>query len=258
MAQAQKICVRNCPGEAPHLCFFGVGHTFLGEAVSNRCVLQEDGSESIVSHVHPERWQYRPPHPHDKYRDIRSHQKGILRGVCRDVGESHLGFIKTDGDRHDPSKSLAKHLREAAHHHSIAKQRPFLKWIVGINPKNGSFAYFGFLDKQPIPEATAKRLGNEILRDFEARGLRPEVFPSENSPQVRLPFRPDQIYLIGDEIASGLEAMQKFWEWDGRLPSWAKIKAEITKAYAALPYVAQRMKHLMMLRREARRNKHPI
>jgi hypothetical protein len=220
-----------------HLCFHGVGHTFLGEKVSNKLFLKDDGTEGIVSTVKPERWQYRPPHPHDQYRDVRSHQKGMLRGICRGVGETHIGFIKTDGDRHSPSKTLKAHLREAILHHAISRQRPFLKWVVGINPNNGSFAYFGFLDKQPIPEATGKKLGNEILGDFKSHGMKPEVFPSTNSAQVRLPFRPDQIYLIGDEVASGLDAIQTFWEWDGHTAPWSNIKAEIATAYAALPYV---------------------
>ena len=121
-------------------------------------------------------------------------------------------------------------------------------------------SYFGFIGRKPILAEKAKQQANALKDRLDQRGVRVEVFPSTNCPQVRLPWRPDKLYLLGDKVyqPGDDQLLIDFWNWDGSLPSWDVLKAEIVRACANLPYVAPSIAKLMMLRREARRNKHPI
>ena len=107
----------------------------------------------------------------------------------------------------------------------------------GNQPHQRLFAYFGFLDKQPIPKRWPRGWAMRFLRDFEARGMKPRSSPARTrrrcaspSDRTKSPDRGrDRLGAGGDAEVLGM----------GRqTPLLAKIKAEITKAYAALPYVA--------------------
>jgi hypothetical protein len=246
--QSKKSPLVKAQERLQWLCYFGVGEKYLGECQAEY-ELQDDGSEACTQGFEPRRWRWdkRKAHPHDQYKEIREHRlncrnvrKNGLRGVCRDVGETHVPFIKLDGDRHSAQISVPDHLREAVALYSEAKRHPLCSWLSEVNPNDGSVSFFGFIGRRPIPEDKAKQEANSLKERLEQRGVKVEVFPSTNCPQARLPWRPDKVYILGNKVyqPGDDQLLLDFWTWDGSLPSWTVIKGEILKACANLPYVA--------------------
>lgn len=120
-----------------------------------------------------------------------------------------------------------------------------------VNPRNGSAKFFGSTGR-PIPENTAKDIGNEIHDALKAAGLgMREVFPA-NGPKVFLPCRPDKVTIIDSGVVPKISRRRRhgdpvecysavaFWKWTktGRSYDEATLIETLAAACRGLPDVA--------------------
>tara|TARA_R110002167_G_scaffold77944_8_gene216075 strand:- start:1837 stop:3630 length:1794 start_codon:yes stop_codon:yes gene_type:complete len=128
---------------------------------------------------------------------FRNHITGDQKGIVADAETKLVPFITVDIDRHDASVSswrhqeiailIGRHLCKIAH----------IKWIVEVNPKNGSAKFFGFrragdhfLSKDA--QSLASNIRHELIELNLCHDRNIEVFP-DNCKAVFLPLRRDKI-----------------------------------------------------------------
>ncbi|MEN6367811.1 MAG: hypothetical protein ABFC88_13455 [Thermoguttaceae bacterium] len=187
------------------LFYFGCGSKYLGWDFG--CSqLMDDGSWKLTKAPGPRVW----PTPTDSTDRVRwspvwLHLKGCPRGVCRGQNERFVPFISVDLDRHDGTVQSKAHFQSVIETGRLLKGRfGYLKWLVEVNPKNGSTKYFGFTGR-PIPIEYANALSQNISECLVANGIGPrEVFPF-NSPQVFLPMRAGKTTIIDNGILEKCE-----------------------------------------------------
>jgi hypothetical protein len=136
--------------------------------------------------------------PEDKIRwnPVWEHLKGCPRGVCRGRNEKFLPFVSVDLDRHDGTVSTKIHINNVLKTgRLLRKHYGCLRWLVEVNPQNGSSKFFGFKNR-PIPVTEANEISRNIHNLLIEAGIgKREVFP-HNSPQVFLPFRTGKTTII--------------------------------------------------------------
>lgn len=187
------------------LCYFGCGSKYLGWDFG--CSqLMEDGSWNLTKAPGPRVW----PSPTDstdrvRWNPVWDHLKGCPRGVCRGHSERFIPFISVDLDRHDGTVQAKAHFQSVIKTGRLLKERfGYLKWLVEVNPKNGSTKFFGFTG-HPIPIDYANRLSQQIHQSLVDNGVGSrEVFPF-NSPQVFLPMREGKITIIDNGVLAKAE-----------------------------------------------------
>lgn len=213
------------------LCYTGIGDKFLGWKLGAYEV-QDDGTEELVSGDHPIYldWSKRRCHPHDDYRETRRHFKGLLHGICRDQGETHLPGIAVEHDRHSGHVHVEDHVSSLKRIWGLLTgSYASFQWLTEINLFNGSTRFWGFENRLPIPVDRATEIGNEIRKTLERMGIKHECFPSTNCAAVMLPLRPDKLYLTDQGV---IESCTEFYSWNGHAASWETIEDQVRRACA--------------------------
>lgn len=187
------------------LFYFGCGSKYLGWKYAVHEIL-EDGTTKLTEPPGARVWSV-PSEPMERIRwnPVWLHLKGCPRGVCRGQGERFVPFVTVDMDRHYGQVLAQGHCQAVLKTGRILKRDyGYLKWLVEVNPKNGSTKFFGFTGK-PIPIEYANRLGEQIHQSLIANGIGPrEVFPY-NSPQVFLPMRSGKTTIIDTGVLGQVE-----------------------------------------------------
>ncbi|MGA2063273.1 MAG: hypothetical protein ABSG67_22610 [Thermoguttaceae bacterium] len=162
-----------------------------------------------------------------RWNPVWDHLKGLPRGVCRGRNEKYLPFVSVDLDRHDGSIPAKQHIYNVLKTgRLLRKHYGNLRWLVEVNPLNGSTKYFGFKNR-PIPVAQANDISANIHRLLIDAGLgKREVFPY-NSPQVFLPFRTGKTTIIDMGILGKCNRRRRNGDY----------KYELFEAYSAVAFV---------------------
>ncbi len=133
---------------------------------------------------------------------LREHLLGDQKGVVSDAETTLLPFIAVDIDRHDGSIKADDHQRIVIDAGRYLKTIPHVKWLVEVNPRNGSTKFFGFrrtgdhFTKREIKQLSSKIRG-ELIHKGLCHNNNVEVFP-DNSHAVWLPMRRDKVTIVDD------------------------------------------------------------
>ena len=181
------------------LFYSGCGNRYLGWRLFEYELLP-DNTEKLVVVGGARTWPTPTGEKRRYWNPVFEHLKGYPRGVCRGRGETSLPFVSVDLDRHDGSIPAKAHIAAVLAAGRILKNRfGFLRWLVEVNPENGSCKFFGFTGK-PIPAERAWEISKTIHTELTEAGLgNREVFP-HNSPQVFLPFREGKSTIIDSGV----------------------------------------------------------
>jgi hypothetical protein len=144
-----------------------------------------------------------------RWNPVWEHLKGCPRGVCRERNEKFLPFVSVDLDRHDGSIPAKQHINNVLKTgRLIRKHYGNFKWLVEVNPQNGSSKFFGF-KSSPIPVDQANEISGNIHNLLIEAGIgKREVFPF-NSPQVFLPFRTGKTTIIDTGVLGQCDRRRK-------------------------------------------------
>ncbi len=185
-----------------------------------------DNTEIVIVPAGPRIWPTPTDDKRVRWNPVWEHLKGLPRGVCRGRGEKYLPFISVDLDRHDGTITAKQHINNVLKTGRILKKYyNNLRWLVEVNPQNGSCKYFGF-NNRPIPINQANEFSGSIHRLLIGAGLgKREVFPF-NSPQVFLPFRADKTTIIDSGILGKCNRRRK-----------VDYKYELFETYSAVAFV---------------------
>jgi len=145
-------------------------------------------------------YRFRCPDTRKKYArwiPLKDHITGDQKGIVADNETKQVPFVTVDPDRHlatIPSKHHQKIVIQIGRH---LRKIPHVKWIVEVNPNNGSTKFFGFRRAgDHFRQKDAQSLASNIRRDLVEHGLchngNIEVFP-DNCKAVFLPLRRDKI-----------------------------------------------------------------
>lgn len=123
------------------------------------------------------------------------------RGITFDNVTKLVPFVAVDLDRHDGSIPGGGHARlvvEVGRY--LRRAVPHLKWIVEVNPANGSSKYFGFARSGRLLRAVeSQQIAHQIHDALVENGLchagKVEVFP-HNCKAVRLPLHLRKITIV--------------------------------------------------------------
>ncbi|HCS50104.1 MAG TPA: hypothetical protein DIW81_00705 [Planctomycetaceae bacterium] len=195
--------------------FAGAGEKFLGFKFADRD-LQDDGTWAIVkkskwdvdekmwvaNYDHPEYWTVPENRNVWQHSVLLKHLQGKHRGIVAtsDSGVSDVPFIAADIDRHH-NENAEKHIERVIR---VGRQCilmfPHLRWLVEVNPNNGSSKIYGF-GRKAIGICKARIMAEKLHSVVvQITGQNTEVFP-HNMPQILLPFRRDKITIIaGGEL----------------------------------------------------------
>lgn len=183
------------------LFFVGTGKKFLGYSFETETDVASGKTKDLSGSRY---WNV--PEDLRRWSPLREHLSGQHRGVVRskthdqfgrgDLGETHVPFVTVDEDRHDGTVLAQCHTADAVKTFDLlVREFGNLKWLVEINPQNGSIKFFGFKNG-PIPLFEAKELGRQIFNRLRDEGIGGrEVFP-HNSPAVLLPMRIDKTTIV--------------------------------------------------------------
>jgi hypothetical protein len=235
------------------LFYHGCGTKHLGWDFAVHEIL-EDGTTKLTKAPGPRVWPTPTDHSDKiKWNPVWLHLKGCPRGVCRGQGERFLPFIAVDLDRHDGTVQSKEHFQSVVEAGRLLKRRfGYLKWLVEVNPKNGSTKFFGMTGR-PIPVDYANRISQQIHQSLIENGVgNREVFP-HNSPQVFLPMREGKLTIIDTGVLTKAErrrgnrfgerekfqtySMVAFVDWLGRGQGFdeSTLKKALVSACLQLP-----------------------
>lgn len=131
---------------------------------------------------------------------LRDHLTGDPKGIVSDYPTPFVPFVVVDIDRHTGAVPAKRHQEIVIQAGRYLQTIPHIKWLVEVNPKNGSTKFFGFLRSgQHIRIAQAQEVASRIHQELIDRGLchkgKVEVFP-KSCHAVFLPARRDKITIV--------------------------------------------------------------
>jgi hypothetical protein len=196
-----------------------------------------DGSETVAKPAGPRWWTTPTGEKRLRWKPVWAHLNGNHRGICRNVNETFIPFVTVDLDRHDGAVPAKQHIHDVIKTGRLLREHfGRLRWLVEVNPNNGSSKFFGFTGS-PIRAEIAKEIGRAVREKLEICGLGPrEVFP-DNSPQVILPMRMRKITIIDSGVLPSCIRRRKAYDGVDEFGRPEGHGFENFEAYSALAFV---------------------
>lgn len=168
---------------------------------------------------------------------FREHLFGDQKGVVSDTETTSLPFVTVDIDRHNGA------VKKLDHQHVVIEAGRFLcnsvphvKWLVEVNPKNGSAKSFGYRRTgDHFTKSESQRLASRIRRELIQRSLchnnNVEVF-GDNCAAVWLPLRRDKITIVEGGMLPRCTRKTRDWQF------YPQHVFEPIRCYSALHFMA--------------------
>lgn len=190
------------------LLFDGTGQYYLGWKHPQYRV-EENGELTLLMgrqyDFGPRHWKVENSAPYWKGAALHEHLKGCFRGLVahEDSGNTSVPAITADIDRHH-GEDIKTHIVAVIKVGRLCKMMfPNLRWLVEVNPNNGSVKFFGFRRDMTIPMDEARQMAAKLHTAVVniTGNEKTEIFP-HNCGQVLLPMRLDKSTIVtGGELA---------------------------------------------------------
>lgn len=174
--------------------YFGHGEKYLSLSVSDDRIGRSPNAGPRRFRCPTERKEFA------RWQPLKDHLLGDQKGIVFDAGTTSVPFIAIDIDRHTPSISSKDHQRIVIEAGAFLRTISHVKWLVEVNPRNGSSKFFGFRRSgDHFTRSEAQKLSSGIRQELVRLGLchngNIEVFP-DNCAAVWLPLRRDKITIV--------------------------------------------------------------